>query len=36
MIIEITETIKNIMEIYLPIIAEHMIWLDEIINGVMV
>jgi hypothetical protein len=24
------------MEIFLPIIAEHMIWLDEIINGVMV
>ena len=33
---EIIETIKNIMEIYLPIIAKHMIWLDEIINGVMV
>jgi hypothetical protein len=33
---EIVEVLQSIIEIYLPIIAEHMIWLDEIINGVMV
>ena len=33
---EIVEVLQIIMEMYLPIIAEHMIWLDEIINGVMV
>ena len=33
---EIIEVIQITMEMYIPIIAEHMIWLDEIINGVMV
>ena len=33
---ELIERLISIMEIFLPIIAEHMIWLDEIINGVMV
>ena len=33
---ELIERLRSIVEIFLPIIAEHMIWLDEIINGVMV
>ena len=33
---DLIERLISIMEIFLPIIAENMIWLDEIINGVMV
>ena len=31
---EIVEVLQIIIEMYLPIIAEHMIWLDEIINQI--
>ena len=33
---DIVEVLEIIIEMYLPIIAEHIIWLDDIINGVMV
>ena len=32
----IVEVLQIIIEMYLLIIGEHMIWLDEIINGVIV
>ena len=33
---ELLNTLKYIIEKYIPMIIEHIIWLDETFNGVMV
>jgi len=33
---ELLNTLKDIIEKCIPIIVEHIIWIDEMFNGVMV